>query len=134
MRGLPVERTKDMSRIALTLGLAFAVLSVLLPLWDLSQGDGYTPQWGYLTGGAFVVVWGMCLRGSPRPRLGRWIVAAGLGWVMAVLVFSAIDAARRGEFSFYMSLPSLTGGVGVALIGGCMARRDDRQGRSPRLP
>jgi len=123
-----------MSRFALTCGLVFVAGGLLFPLWGLIQGDGYTPLWGFLTVGAFVVVWGMCLRGSPRPRLGRWIVAAGLGWVLAVLVFSAIDAAGRGEFIFYMSLPSLTGGVGVALIGGCMARRDDQQGRSPRLP
>ena len=123
-------RARFDSKLFLTMGLVYIVLSLLFPLWGLIRGRGYVPEWASLMVGVFSVVVGICLKGSPRPRLGRWIVAAGLAWVLLVLLFSALDAARRGEFMFHMSLPSLTGGVGVALIGACLTRRDAQQSGS----
>jgi drug/metabolite transporter (DMT)-like permease len=110
-------------RSATLVGVVFIVLGLATMGWDLAHNRPVSQGAGLVVGGAIVFLSaGVYTRVTPRPRIGRILIAVGLLAVVATLIVAAVQAGQRGAFEITPSMPWLLGGLGVAAFGGWMAR------------
>jgi drug/metabolite transporter (DMT)-like permease len=110
-------------RNATLFGVVFMVLGLAMMGWDLAHDRPVSQGAGLVVGGAIVFFSaGVCSRVTPRPRIGRILIAAGLLTVVGTLMVAAVQAGLRGVFELQPSMVGLFGGFGIAAVGGCLSR------------
>jgi len=110
-------------RSATLVGVVFMVLGLATMGWDLAHDRPVSQGAGFVVGGAIVFLSaGVCTRVTPRPRIGRILIAFGLLAVVATLIVAAVQAGQRGVFELQPSMVGLFGGFGIAAVGGCLSR------------
>jgi len=110
-------------RSALSVGVSMVVVGAAALIWSRTHPSFSGTGWAFLTVGVGAVVVTQVLPRIPRmPRVGRATVGLGLFVAVGSLVVGAIQAGQRGAFEITPSMPWLLGGLGVAVLGGWIAR------------